>query len=135
MAKELPTLVSAPAAKPKVPPALARTPAAPSARASNPSLEARYIHAVRLQIERRKRYPALARELDVGGRVGIAYTIDRSGRLIAAAVVKSSGSDILDKAALRAVRTALFPPMPKGAWRGSPHKQFKTTLIYSLTDH
>lgn len=106
-----------------------------SAPPSNPSLEARYVHVIKLRIERRKRYPALARELDVSGRVGIAYTIDRSGRLTDAAVIQSSGSDILDKAALQAVRTALFPPMPKGAWRGSPQQQFKTTLIYSLTDH
>jgi protein TonB len=103
--------------------------------ASNPSLEARYVRAIRLQIERHKRYPELARELDVSGRAGITYTINRSGQLIAVAVIKSSGSDILDKAALQAVRTALFPPIPKGAWRESPQKQFETTLIYSLTDN
>lgn len=101
---------------------------------SNPSHEGAYIQKVRQQIERHKVYPALARNLDMSGTVEVAYVINREGRLIHVKIVASSGSKILDRAALQAVRAAVFPPMPEDAWRGDTQKQFKTKLVYSLTE-
>lgn len=110
-------------------------PVAPPAPASNPSHEAAYISQVRTQIERHKIYPALARKLDMSGTVEVAYTLNRQGQLVGVQIVKSSGSDILDKAALQAVRSALFPTIPEDAWRGDAQKQFRTSLVYSLSDN
>jgi len=121
--------VATPPKAPAAPPAPAK-----AAPASNPSHEAAYVHKVRLQIEHHKVYPALARRLDMSGTVEVSYVLSRQGRLISVAIASSSGSKILDKAALQAVRTAVFPPIPEDAWRGEAQKQFKTKLIFSLND-
>ncbi|MHB8921309.1 MAG: energy transducer TonB [Halothiobacillus sp.] len=110
-------------------------PPAPPAPVSNPSHEAAYISQVRLQIEQHKIYPALARKLDMSGTVEISYTLNRQGKLVSVEIVKTSGSEILDKAALQAVRAALFPPIPEDAWREDTQKQFRTSLIYALSDN
>jgi protein TonB len=110
-------------------------PVAPSVPASNPSREAAYVSQVRMQIEHHKIYPALARRLDMSGTVEVAYILNRQGKLVSVSIVKTSGSDILDKAALQAVRSALFPPIPADAWRGDSQKQFRTSLVYSLSDN
>lgn len=88
-----------------------------------------------MQIEQHKIYPALARKLDMSGTVEISYTLNRQGKLVSVEIVKTSGSEILDKAALQAVRTALFPPIPEDAWRENTQKQFRTSLIYALSDN
>lgn len=119
-----PTVVAPPTPKPAPPPA----------PESNPSHEEAYVQKVRLQIEQHKVYPALARKLDMSGTVEVFYVVNRQGRLINAGIAATSGSEILDKAALQAVRAAVFPPVPDDAWRGEAQKQFKTKLVYSLTD-
>lgn len=122
-------LVPQPAVAPPTP-----TPAPPPAPVSNPSHEGAYVQKVRQQIEQHKVYPALARKLDMSGTVEVFYVINRQGKLIDAGIAATSGSEILDKAALQAVRAAVFPPIPDDAWRGEAQKQFKTKLVYSLTD-
>jgi protein TonB len=63
------------------------------------------------QIERHKRFPAGAR-----GRSGAAYVtfrIDRGGRLLDARISSSSGSSLLDQAALDLIhRSEPFPAPP-----------------------
>jgi protein TonB len=65
------------------------------------------------QLERHKRYPPQAR-----GKVGearLAFSIDRSGRVLASRIVHSSGSDALDQEALALIRRAApFPVPPAG---------------------
>jgi periplasmic protein TonB len=65
------------------------------------------------QLERHKRYPPQAH-----GKVGearLAFSIDRTGRVLASRIVHSSGSDALDREALALVRRAApFPPPPTG---------------------
>jgi protein TonB len=65
------------------------------------------------QLERHKRYPPQAR-----GHVGearLAFSIDRSGHVVASRIVHSSGSDALDQEALALVkRAAPLPPPPAG---------------------
>jgi periplasmic protein TonB len=65
------------------------------------------------QLERHKRYPPQAR-----GKVGearLAFSIDRTGRVLASRIVHSSGSEALDQEALALVRRAApFPPPPVG---------------------
>ncbi len=54
-------------------------------------------------------YPALAREMNMQGRLVITCTIDARGRVSAATVSRSSGHDLLDRTALEHVRTWTFP--------------------------
>jgi periplasmic protein TonB len=65
------------------------------------------------QLERHKRYPPQAR-----GKIGearLAFSIDRTGRVLASRIVHSSGSEALDQEALALVRRAApFPPPPAG---------------------
>ena len=65
------------------------------------------------QLERHKRYPPQAR-----GKVGearLAFSIDRSGRVVESRIVHSSGSDALDREALALLRRAApLPPPPAG---------------------
>jgi protein TonB len=58
----------------------------------------------------RPRYPRSARLHGQEGRVGVRAGVDAAGRVVAAAVVRSSGHAVLDDAALEAVRTARFVP-------------------------
>ena len=130
-----PATPTPPAPLPPVTPSAPKpAPAPPPAPVSNPGHEAKYVLQVRRQIEQHKVYPALARKLDMSGTVEVSYVINRQGKLIDAEIAATSGSEILDKAALQAVRAAIFPPMPEDTWRGETQKQFKTKLVYSLTD-
>ena len=65
------------------------------------------------QLERHKRYPGAA-----GGKVGevrLAFSIDRSGQVVASRIVHSSGSEALDQEALALIkRAAPLPPPPAG---------------------
>lgn len=117
---------------PVAPPAPKAAPPAPPAPVSNPTHEGAYVQKVRQQIEQHKVFPPLARKLDMSGTVEISYVIDRQGKLIGVEIAATSGSEILDKAALQAVRASVFPPIPEDAWRGETQKQFRTKLVYSL---
>jgi periplasmic protein TonB len=68
---------------------------------------------ISLLLERNKRYPAAAlRRRDVGV-VQLVFTLDRQGRVTASRVLKSSGSTVLDTAALELLkRSQPFPPPP-----------------------
>ncbi len=80
---------------------------------------------VRRAIERKKRYPRGTR---ASGTVIISLTVSRSGSLLGAKVNQSSGTDALDKAALKAVQTARFPAAPKDVARDSATFQVPITL-------
>ncbi|SMX41533.1 energy transducer TonB family protein [Actibacterium lipolyticum] len=74
--------------------------------------------AIRSRIERRKRYPSGAR--GASGSVRIQISVSRSGALLGASIVKSSGNGEIDAAALRAVRAAKkFPAAPKSVTKQS----------------
>jgi periplasmic protein TonB len=59
-----------------------------------------------------KHYPEAARARGEQGTVRLALTIGRSGHVISAHVVGSSGSSILDQAALEMARNASGRPLP-----------------------
>lgn len=72
-----------------------------------------YRNAVRMRIDRAKRYPQIAQQRRVEGVAVVAFRLSSDGRLVAGPeLVKSSGYGLIDKAALRAVR------------RGSPYPQY-----------
>lgn len=59
-------------------------------------------------------YPRRMRVLGREGTVRILAQIDADGRVISAEVAQSSGSAMLDNAALAAVRRAVFSPALRG---------------------
>lgn len=67
------------------------------------------------RLERYKRYPAAAQARGEHGVVQLAFSVDRSGRVHNARVLRSSGSALLDRATLALVRRAEpLPPPPAG---------------------
>lgn len=81
-------------------------------------LKAGWGAAIRGRIEARKRYPAQAK--GASGKIMLRLTVTRAGQLAAVSVAKSSGSAVLDAAAIRAVTVAgRFAAAPKGLTEGS----------------
>lgn len=60
-------------------------------------------------LDRHKRYPAGAR---TEGEIPVRFTIDRAGRILSAHLLKSSGSLVLDEAAVAMVRRSDPVPAP-----------------------
>lgn len=87
---------------------------APSAKALEASQQAatsEWASAIQRRIGRHQAYPRGAR---AEGRVRVAMVVMPDGRLDRVSVVQSSGADLLDAAALAAVRSAApFPPAPE----------------------
>ena len=65
-----------------------------------------YLTSIYRRVVRYKHYPPAARRLRLQGRVLVRMRIDRSGKLLAAEVKRSSGHAVLDRAALGIVRNA-----------------------------
>ncbi len=72
-----------------------------------------YAAIIRARIESSKHYPAQARRLRIEGTTILKFVISGKGKLINVKIIKSSGKQILDKAALEAVKKAApFPEAP-----------------------
>ncbi|WP_417668885.1 TonB family protein [Roseibium sp.] len=77
-----------------------------------------YPGKVRRKIRRAIRYPSAARKKGLTGNTVVSFTVDAAGRASGVRVVRSSGSPILDKAALDTVRRASpFPKVPPESGR------------------
>jgi len=124
-AVEIPNLPEAPAAKviPAPPPEPLR---------SNSGAEGRFAQEVRNRIEQNKTYPSVAKNLGMTGSVEVLYVLERSGAVLRAEVITSSGYPMLDQAALKAIRGASFNAMPEDAWVGDRQKEFRTKLVFSI---
>ncbi|MCR5219968.1 MAG: energy transducer TonB [bacterium] len=67
--------------------------------------------AIRGAIERKLRYPALARRQGLSGQVLVSFVVERNGGIRDLRVLRGSGFGLLDDSALSAVRRAApFPP-------------------------
>lgn len=72
-----------------------------------------YLSIVRASVERQRHYPLLARRRRIEGTAVISFGVARSGSVGELKVLKSSGHEALDQAAVDAVRGAgRFPPIP-----------------------
>lgn len=79
-----------------------------------------YLRKVRQQIVRVKKYPSAARKFSMEGTVHLAFTILSNGKIESVEVTRSSGCEILDQAAVLAIKNAApFPPFPKSIRRES----------------
>ncbi len=74
----------------------------------------RYKDIIKAKIASYTRYPALARKKDIEGIVYIVFTILSDGMAEDIKIVESSGSEILDKEAVKTVKRASpFPSIPE----------------------
>jgi protein TonB len=124
-----------PVAKPLVaPPAPQTAPMAPVARAPVPAQAAPSVDpAWQAEVSKwlaRRPYPEEARRRGEEGRVTVRFTVDRSGRVLDAAIVGTSGSERLDDATLSLLRQAVFPGFP--AAMTQPRIVITTAVRYSL---
>lgn len=72
------------------------------------------------RLRRALRYPSEARRDRLSGEVHVRFTVSADGSVAGVSVVRSSGSPILDRAALQTVqRAAPFPAIPPAAGRSS----------------
>jgi protein TonB len=111
-----------PPAKPEAPaeaPMPASTLPAPSlASTSHPEeahatlIDGGWMQAVGAWLAAHKRYPDEARQRGEEGRLAVRFTMDRSGQVTAVQVVRGSGSEALDQAAVTMLRGATLPPLP-----------------------
>lgn len=77
------------------------------------SARAEYMAAVQQAISRHRHYPRRAKRRRITGEVKVVITLSASGDLITAAIVGSSGADILDEAALQSVKAVgRYPEIP-----------------------
>jgi periplasmic protein TonB len=79
-----------------------------------------YPGKVASKLRRAFRAPAEAKRKKLTGEVRVAFVVSASGAVGSVRVVRSSGSPILDRAAVEAVhRAAPFPAIPAGAGRSN----------------
>lgn len=113
---EPPKEVEPEAAKPEVSaPSAARPEAAPvESGGGRPSAArvATWKSALALRLAKAKRYPAEAHVRGQSGVATVRVRLDRSGRVIAKALVKSSGVDALDRESLALIERAQPLPAP-----------------------
>ena len=78
---------------------------------------ASYFVHVKNRMEQSWVYPAEAKREKLSGSLTIAFTIGADGHLLDVRMLHSSGHPVLDREALRALRSAApFPPLP-GDWK------------------
>ena len=95
-----------------------------------PVVDPRWAAAVSGWLSSRKSYPEEARRRGDEGNVSVRFTVDRSGRVVEAAIVAASGSALLDDAALSLLRQAVFPAFPADMTQA--RVTITTTIRYSL---
>lgn len=84
---------------------------APKTGASS-GAEAKYARRIHGHVQRFRRYPQEAARAGTKGAVKVSITIDRSGRLSAARIGKTSGHAVLDNEAIATARRAAPYPRP-----------------------
>lgn len=105
---------------------------AAAASISRPDLEAEYAASLRADIDRRTRPPDSIpyRLRHPSGEVRVGFVVMRSGEAKAIRVLHSSGSSMLDAAALDTVSSGHYPPMPAQIFAGEAEHLFAVTIEY-----
>lgn len=106
--------------------------AAPKPAAAAPSGTRDYLSQCRSLIENNKEYPVMARRGRIEGSVTVRCVLTRDGSLRESGVARTSGSALLDNAALKAVRcVGRFPPLPPEVHEGA--LAFDVPITFMLT--
>lgn len=96
----------------EAPPAPAATSAVPGSAAKPAKVPLSWQKQLMSHLNRFKRYPDQARARGLRGITNVAFTIDRSGRVLAARVAQGSGSATLDEEAVAIIQRASPMPTP-----------------------
>ncbi len=92
-----------------------------AAASADPNALNRYVASLASALRNRLRYPDIARNQGIGGIATLRFTMDRSGRILSASIVRSAGHPALDQSALTAARPgSSLPPAPPSL----PQQQF-----------
>ena len=92
---------------------------APGAAAHDPNAVPQWKTALVARLERYKRYPSEAQAHGDEGVAQLAFSVDRSGGVHNARIVRSSGSSLLDRATLDLIARAQPLPPPPPEVRGA----------------
>jgi protein TonB len=76
----------------------------PAPKVDTVAITRAYLREIRDELSRAKRYPVSAQRLGLQGVVIVAFVIDDAGSFTAITVKRSSGSDLLDRAAVETVK-------------------------------
>ena len=109
------------------PPVSPPRPAAPVSRGVPASFEAK----VRAAVQSALRYPPAAKMMHLTGKTQVGF-VYRDGQISGAHIVVSSGSEVLDRAALAAVHAAQYPA-PEGTAAGQT-LNFRVWVVFVLHD-
>ena len=72
-----------------------------------------YFNKIKQSIESEWEYPELALRYGLQGKLSLEFTIAKDGQLTQLRMLRSSGSQLLDEEAIRAIKAAApFPPIP-----------------------
>jgi protein TonB len=117
-------------APPPAPPPIALPTQAPASSSVSSVYEAQ----LRAYLEKIKRYPTSreARLTRPQGAVRVWLEISRSGQVLGAGVLSSSGSNLLDGEALKTLKNGFYPAFPDEAYVGESAHKFSATLSYTL---
>lgn len=92
-----------------------------------------FLRAVRDRIKQVQRFPPRVRNFEDGSTATVRFTIFKDGTVRNPEVTTSSGSHVLDNAALTAVRNAVpYPPFPDGQERVS--LRLEIPIIFELAN-
>jgi protein TonB len=128
------TVPAAPARPVETTSAAETAPPPPAPSRSSASTESSFIGKVRAQLEAAKRYPTgrEASTLRPRGKSRVWFVLPRTGgEATESGVDDSSGSILLDNAALATVRRGRFPVFPEDAWPGRASHRFTAELDYA----
>lgn len=107
----------------------ASTPKGTADKGSGDAAVSNYPGRVARRLNAALRYPSGAKAARLTGEATVSFAVDDSGKASAISIVASSGFDVLDRAAIAAVKRASpFPPIPPEARRSD--WPFTVTLAF-----
>jgi protein TonB len=92
-----------------------------------------YVRNVENELKRNHRYPRVAIQRGIQGEVKVKIAINNEGAVISATVQESSGSNILDEAAIATVNNSNLKQFYPDILRGRDY-EFTTLIKYTLTN-
>lgn len=89
-----------------------------------------YFTSIKRSIDSNWTYPELAKQYGLQGKLLVEFQISENGELEGLRLIRSSGSELLDTEALRAIKAAApFPPIPR--WIEQRPLPLTATMIYN----
>lgn len=75
-------------------------------------------------------YRAALAKLKSTEPASVSFVLDRAGKVIQAKIDQPTGSEALDRLAVRMVSGRRYPPFPDSAWPGKPNHSFSVPFKF-----